>query len=343
MVTRSPNPLAVVKLSWETIKPTYGQNRYEPPYDPDNRYEHAGDGIIASTILLSVDTSVGGAETMSIMSVSLPDPLVQQMDTLTKERGFAGRSDFVRAAVREFVQQLVSDPMRSGRRSATITLLYPEALERRVAEVAHDQSKVITSMMHANAGRGRCVTVYIAEGDAGGRRESTILFLHGYPTWAEVWLPLAGRLGGRRPWIAPDLPCHNQSGTFSGKDRSVSAYRRAIRSFFDAMQLEKAIIIGSSLGGTLGIMLALDRPDKVDRLVVLDSAGLTPTMPKKTVPLYAPFVLPAYVRHPRAKNVRRLLERAVFHDPRYVDEAWVQTIVEQWTPGARRAAFIATA
>src|SRR2546430_10104744 len=71
-----------------------------------------------------------------------------------------------------------------------------------------------------------------AGGDAGGRRESTILFLHGYPTWAEVWLPLAGRLGGRRPWIAPDLPCHNQSGTFSGKDRSVSAYRRAIRSFF---------------------------------------------------------------------------------------------------------------
>src|SRR5256885_262504 len=91
---------------------------------------------------------------MSIMSVSLPDPLVQQMDTLTKERGFAGRSDFVRAAVREFVQQLVSDPMRSGRRSATITLLYPEELERRVAEVAHDQSKGITSMMHANAGRG---------------------------------------------------------------------------------------------------------------------------------------------------------------------------------------------
>ena len=181
-----------------------------------------------------------------------------------------------------------------------------------------------------------------AGGDAGGRRESTVLFLHGYPTWAEVWLPLAGRLGGRRPRIAPDLPCHNQSGTFSGKDRSVSAYRRAIRSFFDAMQLEKAIIIGSSLGGTLGIMLALDRPDKVDRLVVLDSAGLTPTMPKKTVRLYAPFVLPAYVRHPRAKNVRRLLERAVFHDPRYVDEAWVQTIVEQWTPRARRAAFIAT-
>ena len=174
------------------------------------------------------------------------------------------------------------------------------------------------------------------------KREAPILFLHGYPTWAEVWLPLAGKLGERRPWIAPDLPCHNRSAAFSGDDRSVSAYRRAMRSFFDAMRLEKAILIGSSLGGTLGIMLALDRPDQVDRLIVLDAAGLTPTMPKKTVRLYAPFVLPAYLRHPRARNVRRLLERAVFHDPRYADEAWVDTIVEQWKPRSRRAAFIAT-
>ena len=174
------------------------------------------------------------------------------------------------------------------------------------------------------------------------RREAPILFLHGYPTWAEVWLPLAGKLGDKRPWIAPDLPCHNRSATFSGDDRSVSAYRSAMRSFFDAMRLQKAILIGSSLGGTLGIMLALDRPDQVDRLIVLDAAGLTPTVPKKTVRLYAPFVLPAYLRHPRARNVRRLLERAVFHDPRYADEAWVDTIVEQWKPRARRAAFIDT-
>ena len=40
--------------------------------------------------------------------------------------------------------------------------------------------------------------------------------------------------------------------------------------------------------------------------------------------------------------MRHLLERAVFHDPRYADEAWVDTIVEQWKPRSRRAAFIAT-
>src|SRR5207249_10516299 len=88
---------------------------------------------------------------------------------------------------------------------------------------------------------------------------STIFFLHGYPTWAEVWLPLAAALGPRRPWIAPDLPDHNRSGPSPENDRSVSAYRRAVTALFDALQPPKAIVAGSSLGGTLGVTPALAR------------------------------------------------------------------------------------
>ena len=171
---------------------------------------------------------------------------------------------------------------------------------------------------------------------------SPFFFLHRYPTWAEVWLPLVDALGPRRPWIAPDLPDHNRSGRLPRNDRTISAYRRAITALFDALHLPKAIVVGSSLGGTLGVMLALDRPDRVERLVVLDAAGFTPTLPKKTVRLYVPFVLPSYVRAPRPRNVRRLLETAVFRDPRRIEEAWVQTIVEQWKPRPQRKAFIAT-
>jgi len=112
---------------------------------------------------------------MAIMSVSLPEQLVEQMDALTKERGFAGRSDFIRAAVRDLVQQLAQEQMKRGRRSATITLLYPEELERRVAEVAHD-TKIVRSMMHAHAGKGRCVTVYIVEGEAEAIQQLTVRF-----------------------------------------------------------------------------------------------------------------------------------------------------------------------
>lgn len=178
--------------------------------------------------------------------------------------------------------------------------------------------------------------------DAKPGRDAPILFLHGYPTWAEVWLPLAAALGTHRDWIAPDLPCHNRSSSLPGKDRSISGYRRAIVALFDALHMPWAVLVGSSLGGTLGIMLALDRPENIERLVVLDSAGLVPTVPKKAVRLYVPFVLPSYLFAPGPRSTRRLLEHAVFHDPRFVQEAWVRTIVDQWRPRARRSDFIAT-
>jgi pimeloyl-ACP methyl ester carboxylesterase len=168
------------------------------------------------------------------------------------------------------------------------------------------------------------------------------LFLHGYPMWAEVWLPLASTLGDSRDWIAPDLPCHNQTSPLPGTDRSVTAYRQAITALFDALHLRWAIIIGSSLGGTLGIMLALDRSENIERLVVLDAAGLVPTVPKQAVRLYVPFVVPSYLKAPSPRSVRRLLERAVFHNPRLVEDAWVQTIADQWRPRPRRSDFIAT-
>src|SRR5436309_666574 len=240
---------------------------------------------------------------MSIMSVSLPDPLVDQMDALTKERGFAGRSDFVGAA---------------GPR--------PPGIEEGFRE-----ARGVRFRYRSSAGR-----------TSGAGSVSPIFFRHGYPTWAEVWLPLAAALGPRRPWIAPDRPDHNRSGPLPENDRSVSAYRRAVTALFDALQLPKATVVGSSLGGTLGVMLALDRPERVERLVVLDAAGFTPTLPKKTVRLYVPFILPSYLRAPRPRNVRRLLEKDVFRDPRRIEEAWVHTIVEQWRPRRQRKAFIAT-
>src|SRR5437867_11294325 len=61
-----------------------------------------------------------------------------------------------------------------------------------------------------------------------------VLLLHGWPTWAEVWLRVAWVIGARHPWIAPDLPCQGLSSPLPGKDRTLTAYRQAIAAFVDA-------------------------------------------------------------------------------------------------------------
>ena len=169
-----------------------------------------------------------------------------------------------------------------------------------------------------------------------------VVLLHGWPTWAEVWLPIAQVLGLRHPWIAPDLPCQNRSSLLPGRDRTLTAYRQAVEAFLDALRLPRFAVVGNSMGGSLGIMLALDRPAHVAKLVVLDAAGLTAKLPGSTARMYLPFLLPCFVRAPGPTSVRKLLTKAVFYDPLFADGAWVNAIVAAWKPRDRRRALMAT-
>lgn len=111
---------------------------------------------------------------MTIISASLPGPLVEQMDALIASRGFAGRSELLRAALREFVNRetLAATDATTARtiRSATLTLLYPEGSEKRVADVRHEYSEIVKSMMHAHT-ESHCVEVFILQGSAPRIRE----------------------------------------------------------------------------------------------------------------------------------------------------------------------------
>jgi CopG family transcriptional regulator, nickel-responsive regulator len=102
---------------------------------------------------------------LGIVSVSLPDALVDQMDRLASARGYAGRSDFIRAALRDHIYSLDQLQAHRGRRSATVTLLYPDELERKVSDINHAFGKIVKSLMHSQLGNGKCVTVFIVDGE----------------------------------------------------------------------------------------------------------------------------------------------------------------------------------
>lgn len=119
---------------------------------------------------------------MAVVSVSLPDDLLARADAFLAERGFAGRSELVRAALRDFLAAQ-EGPGREGPRSATLTLVYPHGHERKVGEARHEHTDIVRSMMHGHvslpggpdarresaAGAGEtCVEVFVLEGP--GRR-----------------------------------------------------------------------------------------------------------------------------------------------------------------------------
>lgn len=100
---------------------------------------------------------------MTIVSVSLPDALVAEADRFIAERGLAGRSDLTRAALRDFLAREATAPATGAPLSATLTLLYPEGYERKVADIRHEFTDIVRSVMHGHAGEG-CVELFMLEG-----------------------------------------------------------------------------------------------------------------------------------------------------------------------------------
>lgn len=103
----------------------------------------------------------------------------------------------------------------------------------------------------------------------------TVLILPGLGTSVDFWQLNIPALAEQFHVVALDLP------GFGKSDKPDAPYDLlwicdGILAFMDAKQLEHASIIGGSLGGHLGLLLALNHPERVDKLVMMGSTGAWP-------------------------------------------------------------------
>jgi 4,5:9,10-diseco-3-hydroxy-5,9,17-trioxoandrosta-1(10),2-diene-4-oate hydrolase len=72
---------------------------------------------------------------------------------------------------------------------------------------------------------------------------------------------------------APDLPGFGESAK-PLDDYSPAFFARFVAAFLDALEIERTVVVGNSLGGIIALRLALSEPDRVTALILVDSAGL---------------------------------------------------------------------
>jgi 2-succinyl-6-hydroxy-2,4-cyclohexadiene-1-carboxylate synthase len=100
-----------------------------------------------------------------------------------------------------------------------------------------------------------------------------VLLLHGFTGSAATWAPLARSLADGYATVAPSLPGHGRSGA----PRDPARYDMAscvgdLLALLDALQAERAAVLGYSMGGRIALHLALAAPERV-RALVLESAS----------------------------------------------------------------------
>jgi pimeloyl-ACP methyl ester carboxylesterase len=100
-----------------------------------------------------------------------------------------------------------------------------------------------------------------------------VVLIHGMVNSSLHWEDVALRLADRYTVIAPDLIGHGDSATPRG-DYSLGAHAASIRDLLTAIGIEKATIVGHSLGGGVAMQFFYQFPQRVERLALVSSGGL---------------------------------------------------------------------
>ena len=102
---------------------------------------------------------------MSIISLSLPNELLEQLDTILGEDRGANRSEVVRQAVRMYLTQYSELGKIKGNVIATITVLYDKAEENKeLFRIQHEFDDMITAYLHSHISETSCLEVMVVKG-----------------------------------------------------------------------------------------------------------------------------------------------------------------------------------
>ena len=109
------------------------------------------------------------------------------------------------------------------------------------------------------------VRLHVAEAGAG----PPLILLHGWPQHWWCWRHLIPRLAGTHRVLAPDLRGWGWSDAPPG-DYAKATFAADVVALMEAEGIDRAGLIGHDWGGYAAFLLALDHPDRVERLVCLD-------------------------------------------------------------------------
>jgi pimeloyl-ACP methyl ester carboxylesterase len=104
-----------------------------------------------------------------------------------------------------------------------------------------------------------------------------LLLIHGIGDSSDTWRPVVGQLAEHYTVIAPDLLGHGRSEK-PRADYSVAGFANGMRDLLTVLDVDRATVVGHSLGGGVAAQFAYQFPDRCERLVLVGSGGVGRTV-----------------------------------------------------------------
>ena len=105
-------------------------------------------------------------EHMPIVSISLTEEILKEIDTLQKNLGFSGRSDAIRAGIRSFVSEEKQKENLSGNVNAILLVVHNDEYDNQVNGIKHSYEDLITTHLHSKIEGDKCMELFMLKGEA---------------------------------------------------------------------------------------------------------------------------------------------------------------------------------
>jgi pimeloyl-ACP methyl ester carboxylesterase len=150
------------------------------------------------------------------------------------------------------------------------------------------------------------------------RGKKTLVFIHGLAGNAAHWVHVAPAFTADYRVIAVDLPGCGESQAYPGH-YSVRMYARHVLRLLDTLEIERATLIGHSLGGMVGTEMAFAAAERVERLILLNPAGFQ-RVPLSLQALGWLAIRPSIMNFLLPKVYKRVLGQVFAHSNRYTEQ-----------------------
>ena len=104
---------------------------------------------------------------MPIVSISLTEEILKEIDSLQKNLGFSGRSDAIRAGIRSFVAEEKQKENLSGNLNAILLVVHNDEYDNQVNGIKHSYEDLITTHLHSKIEGDKCMELFMLKGEAG--------------------------------------------------------------------------------------------------------------------------------------------------------------------------------
>lgn len=165
-----------------------------------------------------------------------------------------------------------------------------------------------------------------------------VILLHGIPTSSLLWRNIIPELANGRRVVAPDMLNFGKSDKPRDADVSIQAQSRVLMGLMDALGIRRADIVAHDIAGGVAQILAVNHPERINRLVLADAVCFDSWPIPEFKPLQAPEAEEEMSAHELEQMLRDFLPKGM-HDDTAATPELADMIVEPWQGESGKRAF----